>query len=250
MPHTLTFYTEKFFSSPSVLKMSATTRYVYLYVVTSPIRSCSGVYTLPISQISFHTGIPFNKVKSSLKELEEKYNKIIYDFDSEVVFVFGVFKLMPKTEQQGSINGRLMLLTDLLTICNTDVLTNCNSDGQMNKKPKTPKQAPHKKPTTNNQVIKRVNFIFTTLNKPLKESQQDNLNLIKLLRKQITLGLSEDDILFQLDEFLNKSKDDDKETGEPYYLKFNDTTHVFNCLFKWLDKAKPRRSDGITSGVK
>ncbi|MCK5601629.1 hypothetical protein KAR91_07170, partial [Candidatus Pacearchaeota archaeon] len=99
MPNSVTFFCEKFWGDPDILEMSPDIKLLYVYTITCSQRSCSGVFTLPIKRISFETSISEQKVKKLLKELESKYEKIIYDFKLQQIFVFTILKLMPKTKQ-------------------------------------------------------------------------------------------------------------------------------------------------------
>jgi hypothetical protein len=148
MPQVISFFCEKFYNSPSVLDMPFKIRSLYKYTILNPSRSCSGVYTLPINKICFETGLNRKEVESCLKQLESKHNKIFYEFDTQQIFVFTIFKLMTKTKQiiisaqndfkynivtdrilkkfmsiyPGYVDGQVMVTRPSITVC-TDTVT-------------------------------------------------------------------------------------------------------------------------------
>jgi hypothetical protein len=94
------------------------------------------------------------------------------------------------------------------------------------------------KPAPESKIRSRIEYIFRTFNKPLGNSRQDQINLLSVFRKQIDRKLPEDEMLFQLESFHLKNKEDG-ENGQPNYLQFKNKEHMFNGLLRWLDKADP-----------
>jgi hypothetical protein len=78
---------------------------------------------------------------------------------------------------------------------------------------------------TKNPIYDKLKEVFLKLNYPLLQTDQTSCS--KIFTKQILLGLSNENMILQLDNFIKKNK-----------ITFTDKTHLFNSLFKWLDNVK------------
>ena len=67
-------------------------RYIFLYLLTNPQTNQLGCYELPISKIAFDTGFGKTKITKIIKRLEEELKVIVYDEETNEVFIKNWYK--------------------------------------------------------------------------------------------------------------------------------------------------------------
>lgn len=67
-------------------------KYFMLYLYTCPNSELLGMYKLPLKIISFETGYTIEIVRVLLDRFQNKYNIIIYDFDTQEIFIKNYIK--------------------------------------------------------------------------------------------------------------------------------------------------------------
>ena len=76
-----------FWQDPFILDLTPEEKYFYLYLMTNPKTSASGVYELPIKLMVFETGYNSDTIKKLLRKFEE-YGKVRYSSKtSEILLV-------------------------------------------------------------------------------------------------------------------------------------------------------------------
>lgn len=63
---------------------------IFLFLMTSEMTKCSGIYKITPKQISFNTNLDLNKTKLTLKRYPKK--QLEYDFDNGIVYIKNFFK--------------------------------------------------------------------------------------------------------------------------------------------------------------
>jgi uncharacterized phage protein (TIGR02220 family) len=75
----------KLWSDKDILSSGKDSRYLFLYLITNKHINNSGVYELPLTAISFETGMPLPTIKKLFASGEPK--NVFYDFENEIVFI-------------------------------------------------------------------------------------------------------------------------------------------------------------------
>lgn len=115
----------KIWSDPIIESLPAIARYVFLYLVTSPIRNESALYDVTFKRIANDTGLRLTQVKVAIDKLIDQ-KRVMYDPSSSTVWVINAVKHQTLNE-----NCMKSILTDL-DKCSSPVLAHefaCFYDG-------------------------------------------------------------------------------------------------------------------------
>jgi len=76
-----------FWNDPSVVEMAFRERYVFDYLITSPLLKLCGCYEITEKQIAYHTGLDEQSVHFAMVELADTHKRIGYDEETHEVFI-------------------------------------------------------------------------------------------------------------------------------------------------------------------
>lgn len=82
----------RFWNDPLILQMKANERYIYHYLLDSPLSKLCGIYEISIPQISYHTGLENQTIYFALKELADTYQRIGYDEKTNTIYVINALR--------------------------------------------------------------------------------------------------------------------------------------------------------------
>jgi len=119
----------QFWHDEKVRQLSIESRYLMLYLLTSPHRNLVGIYYLPIPYACFDLGWDEKQFQKSLKELIEK-GIVSYDEETNMVLVKNYLKHNP-LENQNQVKGAIQRLNELpktfLIVELYETVKNCNN---------------------------------------------------------------------------------------------------------------------------
>jgi len=94
-------------------------KYFMLYLLTNPHTRQSGIYQLNIKVASFETGYSKDTISSLIERFQNKYNRIVYNYDTQEV---GIFNYIKHSVIRGGTPVTDCIRSDLSTVKDKEII--------------------------------------------------------------------------------------------------------------------------------